>query len=222
MIDPFKKYLFQEMKHKQTKTIRSYIRAADEFLLFVKKEGISVSMLREVHVRKWNNTLREKGASNHTIAWKNSALRRFFKHLRQTGVMVQNPMEEIQQPSLEKRKEEVPTNFLSLIEEMVVYKRDKLLFYFLMLDKIKPSELVGLKLKNIEQKQGVLFLEQRAISIHEKTKKMCSELEGDRDAYLFTNQFAKPLTQAGVYFVVKTHLKRLGYAHLRPIDLLKF
>ena len=72
---------------KNEKTVKGYVKDIELFLHFLTHENIKLIQTKEIHIRQFNYSLKEKGYSEHTIARKNSALRLFFKFLRKQGAM---------------------------------------------------------------------------------------------------------------------------------------
>lgn len=213
-------------KYSNKKTVKSYLNDVNEFLQYLRKEDIKVFQTKENDIKRYIIMLKENGMSNHTIARKNSSLRTYFKFLRKQGVMVHNPFEDIRQPRLEKRQvsltEEEKSKLYAVLEEEK-NKRDELIFRFMMEDKIKPAEMIQMAAKDYQKQQGIMYSPKRAVVISEKTKAALAEyIEGKEEKeFLFTNQHGKPLSESGIYFVIKNYLKTAELSNIRPIDLLK-
>jgi len=177
-----------------------------------------------MQIKRYQIMLTEKGYSNHTIARKISALRLYFKHLRKEGIMTHNPIEEIKQPILEKRESKMTMEEAEKLKELMKRdERDFLIFCLLFTEKIKLSELITIKQKDYNLHQGILYLQKRALSLQEETKRTIQNYlkEGENDSFLVKSLKGKPLTEPGAYFIVKGYLKEIGRDDLRPIDLVK-
>lgn len=190
---------------------------------FIDKQNVKIAEVKEIHIKRYNIYLKEKGYSNHTIARKNSSLRMFFKYMRKQGLMKHNPIEDIKQPELTKKESSLKEKDIMELENIIKEggsERDYLLFKLANLEKIRLNELIKLKKEHFNQNQGILYLTKKAISLKDETKKMLEEyilsIDGD---FLFTNQHNKPLTESGVYFVMKSYIGKIEKENIRPIDI---
>lgn len=135
--------------------------------------------------------------------------------------MLHNPMEDIKQPRLEKREIIIEKHDLNHMEDVLTNDRDRLLFYFAYYEKIKASEMISIGKKDYDGKQGVLFLNnKKAIILNEKTKTVLERLiKNEEVEHLIYNQHYKPMTESGIYYILKKHLKQIGKPEIRPMDL---
>lgn len=197
----------------------------EDFLDFVEKEGVKISQIKEMQIKRYQIALTEKEYSNHTIARKISALRLYFKHLRKEGVMVHNPMEDIKQPMLEKRENKLTEEEANRLKDMMKEnERDLLLFCLIYNEKIKISDVITIKHQDYNQSQGILYLNKRALSIQNETKILIEgkiEKQQSDELFLVNSLKGKALTEPGAYFIIKEYLKKIDRSDLRPIDLIK-
>lgn len=197
----------------------------EHFLSFLDKTETKIIHVKESHIKRFIISLKDQGVSNHTIARKNSALRWYFKFLRKSGMMVENPMEDIKQPELEKRKTAISDEEIDQLETFIRLggkTRDLAIFYLLWYEKIKLSEIVQIKKEDFNIKQSILYLHNKAILISDKTHDLLKEeCEKTENGYLFKNERNKPLTESGAYFILKTFLRQVERPDIRPIDLSK-
>ena len=219
MLHDFERYLKEKIKNE--KTIRGYVKDVESFLHAMDQGELKIGQVKEVHIKKYNLDLADQHYSNHTIARKNSALRLFFKYLRKQGIVTGNPMEDIKQPSLPKRQPEITSEEEIQMKELMQSPRDRLLFQLLLHEGVKIPEVLTCTKGDYHEMQGILYLSKRAITISEDTKMLITEIPGDSDTLLVSGSKNKPLTESGIYYILKRYFKAVNRPDLRPIDLVK-
>lgn len=223
-MDGFEQFIKE--KYKNEKTINGYIKDVEDFINYSKKEDIKIPKIKESDIKRYNIKLAKEGYSNHTIARKNSSLRLYFKFLRKTGFMIENPMEDIKQPTLQKKQikvnEKIEEKIITVIKEEGNL-RDMLLFHLLRREKIKLSEIIKLRVKDYNKNQGILYTQKKAIVTDEKTKELVNQIivSKDSEEYILTNHRGKRLTEPGAYYLIKKYLREVNELQIRPIDLTK-
>lgn len=215
---------FVEEKYENEKTINGYIKDVELFKEFLNENKIKDNEVKHVNIKQYQIKLTEMGYSNHTIARKISSLRLYFKYLRKSGVMENNPLEDVKQPILEKRDDKLSEEKWNEIKILLEGKeRDLLMMYFIYKEKIKIKELIEIRVKDYNKEQGILYLKKRAISLEEETKEILNTYLGEKEEekFIFESSRESKLTEPGAYFIIKTYLKKVGCENLRPIDLVK-
>ncbi len=144
-------------------TLRNYRLDLSQFLAFFLKSTESRS-LEDVTYQDLRAFLAHslKGHRRATVARKLSALRTFFKYLQRQGVVSQNPARLAPSPKLEKT---LP-HFLTVDEVFHLLqprsgddfgmRRDQAILEVLYAGGLRLSELAGLKLGDLDLKQGVI------------------------------------------------------------------
>lgn len=218
----FEEYVKREFENE--KTIQGYVYDANAFSIYIKNEGIPWQQIKERHITQYNTLLKRKGYSDNSIARKNSSLRLFLKYLRKQGIMIHNPMEDVRQPTLQKREVEWKEEEKKRLEEMMKKEaRDYLLYVFLQYEKIKISEIVSLKWNQIDIQNHIIYLEKKAVSLKEETIQLLGnwkEKESEQE-FIFTNRQGNMLSVNGAHFIIKKYLKEIQREDLRPNDLMK-
>lgn len=217
----FESYLRSKMKNE--KTVRGYVKDINMFLDYLKQMTKSIEDVKESDVKEYNLMLMEKDYSNNTVARKNSALRLYFKYLRRTGKMYINPMEDIKQPELQQRYNEITEKMIKELMESIDNERDNLMIAMMYYEKIKPIEFLKMKKQNYDLKTNILYLENKVVLLKEETKVRMINYIGKmgEENRMFLNQHSKELTPSGVYFIIKKYLKNIGKEEIRPIDFTK-
>lgn len=207
-------------------TIKSYIKDVEEFRNYIDSQHLKLNDIKEIHVRKYILLLKEKGVTNHTIARKQSSMRKYFKFLRNEHVMVHNPIENIKQPKLEARRSSISEEDLEkMINKIKANPRDHLLIRLLCYEKLKLSSVLTLRNQDYKKDQGMLYLgSKKMVVLKDETQTAMEALlmnNEETSFYLFRNQHGKRLSQNGAYYVIKKWLKSIERNDLRPIDLYK-
>lgn len=219
----FKEYLQKDAKNQ--KTVDGYVKDIKLFELYLDKEKIAISNVKETTIKMFVIWLKEQKYTNATIARKLSSLRKYFKFLRKEGILQVNPMEDIKQPKTKKNENKINQEVFETIKQVIDHeenKRDFLLFHLAYYERMKASELIQFKKEHYKKEQGIIYFEEKAIEVSQQTKRILDGFyEQVFGEYMFQNQHGKPLTSSGMYFVIKQYFKKAGKEHLRPVDLFK-
>ncbi len=159
----FLDYLALERKY-SPHTILAYKRDLEAFASYCSAE-YGVSDLTEVHyslIRSWVVELVDQGISNRSINRKISALKSYYKFLMKTGVVTINPLANHKMLKVPK-KVEIPFSETEMSNLPELYfdqgfegMRDRLIIELFYSTGIRRSELINIKLSDIDFKQGTL------------------------------------------------------------------
>ena len=216
-INEFKSYLMYE-KMFSSNTVNSYVRDLEEFNSFLESEYIKHVTYKDI--RAYLAHMYNKKYSSRTISRKLSAIRSFYKYEVNKGVIRDNPCLLISNPKVEKK---LP-NYLSYneIETMLevpdTFKnnslRDKLIIEILYSTGIRVSELVNIKVKDIDfYNNQILILgtgnKERYVIFGNTLKDMLKEyisIKSDSE-YLITNKYNKKMSTRSIEEIVKKIVK---------------
>ena len=216
-INEFKSYLMYE-KMFSSNTVNSYVRDLEEFNSFLESEYIKHVTYKDI--RSYLAHMYNKKYSSRTISRKLSAIRSFYKYEVNKGVIRDNPCLLISNPKVEKK---LP-NYLSYneIETMLevpdTFKnnslRDKLIIEILYSTGIRVSELVNIKVKDIDfYNNQILILgkgnKERYVIFCNTLKDMLKEyisIKSDSE-YLITNKYNKKMSTRSIEEIVKKIVK---------------
>ena len=216
-INEFKSYLMYE-KMFSSNTVNSYVRDLEEFNSFLESEYIKHVTYKDI--RSYLAHMCNKKYSSRTISRKLSAIRSFYKYEVNKGVIRDNPCLLISNPKVEKK---LP-NYLSYneIETMLevpdTFKnnslRDKLIIEILYSTGIRVSELVNIKVKDIDfYNNQILILgkgnKERYVIFGNTLKDMLKEyisIKSDSE-YLITNKYNKKMSTRSIEEIVKKIVK---------------
>jgi integrase/recombinase XerD len=162
------------------KTVEAYRRDLEQFFSWLREThsktfgSASKAAIEKIDVEllgQFLSSLSKKGQGARSVARKTSTLRQFFKFCCLENLLTKNPAETLETPSLPKTlpkylsQEKVQT-LLDTVDVGIPYHveneelkaalhaRDAAMVYLLYATGLRVSELVGLKLKNIEIEQG--------------------------------------------------------------------
>jgi len=151
-------YLAQE-RNMSDHTVRNYGVDLVQFYAYLVESGDADLFPTEIThglIRGFLSLLDEKGVSKQTAARKIAAIRSFFKHLVNTGVIKQSPAQVLKTPKLDKK---LPT-FLTIAEVEKLMRapdpntfhgaRDRAILELLYSAGLRTFELVGLDLVDLD------------------------------------------------------------------------
>ena len=217
----FLAYLEVEKRY-SSHTVIAYRKDIEQFSDFSNIEN--EQDLREVNfqlVRSWLVQLLEKGNSNRTAARKISSLRVYFKWLLKEGVVKDNPVSKIKSPKQSKnlpsffREAQLdPVNFDSLFDDSFDGVRNRLVIEFLYQTGVRLSELIALKVKDVDQskvkvlgkrnKERVIPISENLSALIKDYQKKITE-QGIVNEYLFVLKNGKTLYPKFVYRLINSY-----------------
>ena len=157
-LEEYLKYLKYQKNYSQ-ETIDSYEEDLVEFFDFLGREDIDLLDVRYEDVRFFLMELDEKKNKASTVSRKLSSLRGFYKFLMNREYIKNNPFSLIKTPKKEKR---LPRFFYyNELEEMFkvpdmetpLGQRDRLILEVLYASGVRVSELVNIKVKDINDEE---------------------------------------------------------------------
>ncbi|GIS08185.1 MAG: tyrosine recombinase XerC [Flavobacteriales bacterium] len=220
-IDVFLNFIKTE-KRLSSHTVKSYSSDLKQFSKYLSKECNINSDINQVTfqtIRSWIVFLLENNINPRSVNRKISVLKSYYKFLLQEGVLSYNPMIKIISPKTSKRlpsfvdKDDIQ-NLLDKVqfENNYTGSRDKLIIEFFYVTGIRLSELINIKISDIDFNNNYIKVlgkrnKERLIplsnNITNKLKKYVNE--NDISEYLFNNK-GKKMYPKLVYRLVKKHL----------------
>ncbi|MBT5932786.1 MAG: tyrosine-type recombinase/integrase [Flavobacteriales bacterium] len=160
MFDKFISYLQFEKRY-SNHTILAYRQDLDAFKEFAELEKIAeFSDLSSSFIRSWIVYLIEGGMKNKSVNRKLASLRTFYKWLRKEGVVDHSPMTKVKGPKSEKhlpvfaKESELSLpNMEHLFTEDFSGQRDALMLELFYQTGMRLSELIGLKIYDVQGNQ---------------------------------------------------------------------
>lgn len=206
-------------KNYSDETIHSYSIDIEEFLDYINSECINICEVGYDVVKAWLINLDEKKNKSTTVSRKISSLRGFYKYLINNKVIDSNPFSLV---SLPKKERHLPRFFYyNELEEMfqvpklntALGQRDRLLLEMLYATGVRVSELVNIKVSDINgeeikvlgkgNKERIVEFGDYAESILELyLNEGYKHLNIKKSEYLFLNNRGGKLTTRGVRYIL--------------------
>lgn len=228
-IDIFKRYLLDEKKS-SANTFESYIRDLNQFVSYCASLNISdtsrVTNDNIVHYLEYLTSINKSESTKSRIT---ASLRCYFKFLKSKGVVSDNPVDGIK---LKKAERKLP-GILDLDEILLLLSkpditefkgiRDKAMLELLYATGIKVSELIELKVSDLNLQIGIVKLQkgnrERVIPLFPVAVKSLSDyllnvrpiivLEQSEDR-LFTNMSGSRMSRQGFWKIIKHYADLAG------------
>jgi integrase/recombinase XerC len=174
--------------------------------------------------------LMDQRAAKTSITCKLSAVRSFYVFLQKEGLIIENPLEKISSPKLDKKLPHYLTSdeiirFLAAPDTATpTGQRDKAILELLYAAGLRVSELVHIKLDQIDMdtreirvigkglKERVVLMgkpaeDAVAVYIRESPPKLSGKKKTD---IVFINRFGKPLIERRIQKIVKRYAQQIG------------
>jgi len=240
-IKSFLKYLEFEKRSSQY-TLVSYRCDLEQFISFSERKGIdTAAQITRKHVRNWIVDMVNEGLAPKSVNRKITSLKSYFKFLMREGEIEVNPADGVPTPKLPKK---IPVfvrdSEMDLLLDEIPFTedyigvRDKLILELFYGSGMRLSELVGLKDRDFDLKQGLVrvtgkFNKVRLIPMYPSLISMVGEYINYRNrVYGIENTLSFFLTQKGdpiyhklVYRVVNKYLSLVTTLHKKSPHVLR-
>ncbi|MEZ0344277.1 MAG: site-specific tyrosine recombinase XerD [Caldimicrobium sp.] len=229
LLDDFLLYL-SSLKNYSLNTFKSYSIDIADFLEFLRKKHLSPSDISYSLVMAYLSDLKERGFNPFSIARRLSSLRNFLIFLKERGLIELDFFDLLESPKLPKRLPKVLT--LEEVEKLLkapdlsnpLGYRDRTMLELLYATGLRVSELVNLKLGNINLNLGILRIigkgeKERIVPIGEVALEYLENyLENIRPKFVkakskdfvFLNRRGGPLTRQRFWQIIKNYAKAAG------------
>jgi site-specific recombinase XerD len=214
------------------RTQEAYVADWRSFFLFLEGRGEVVQTPNDVtegHLIAYRNHLRERYSPT-TINRKLSALSSLFSRLKDEQLVTRNPAQGLRRPkAIAKRRrtgftdQEVTKVLESISIHTLKGLNDKALLAFLFYTGARVSEMLTVRVKDLEVQEGLPVVHLRGkgeklrtlpvVKVWTLIDEVIKRREKKPDDYLFTpvrNNNNQPMTRVGVHKLIKEHLKKLG------------
>lgn len=242
-IEEFTEYL-REVKKTSENTLISYNRDLIRMADYMEGRGITdVTGITEDRLRDYVAGLKEEQFAASSITRHMTSLKTFFTYLLENGNLSENPAEKLKAPKVEKTEPRVLTQLE--IDELFSLDfgddpkgiRDLAILELMYATGLKTSEIISLKLDNIDMGLGCVRIsgdgnghEDRLIPYGKKAKDALhkyllearNELlpEGKECDRVFLNYSGSPLSRQGLWKVIKSYVSKAGIrADVTPFTL---
>ena len=232
-INQFVEHL-NNVKRTSKNTCLSYKRDLERMAAYMHERGIDdVSEVTEDKLTEYAASLKNEHFAAASITRHYTSIKAFFRYMVENGNISDNPAEVLKSPHVTKN----PPRILSTMEIEGLLsqnftgdakgKRDKAILELLYATGLKASELVNLKLSNIDLGLGCLRLprtagdsQERLIPYGKKAKRALhdylldarKELLGSQtdDDTVFVNCNGTSMSRQGLWKLIKTYVKKAG------------
>lgn len=227
----FENYLKTE-KNSSKNTMQSYLRDISQFSAYCITFSINdLSSVNNAFIQRYFDYIKSTGKSEATITRAVASLRCYYKFLENQGFCKENPISNLKQKAAPKKLPEVLTNkeVLLLLEQPSGNDhkscRDKAMLELLYATGIKVSELIDLRISDINLQIGILHMHspkgERIIPIYPEAVKVITKYLNEirpiiavnlKEDRLFTNMTGGSLSRQGFWKIIK------HYADLAKIE----
>ncbi len=224
-------YYLQNIKRASSNTIQSYERDLKYLQLYLNQTGKGqIDQLQENDIEAYLNYLRSNHKSAATVSRTLAAIRAFYQYLVKEHKLEENPAKKIALPKIEKKAPRILSQeqIVCLLEQPnrkdTKGIRDRAMLELLYATGIRVSELISLKVTDINLQQGYIMCrdaqKERTIPIGKSAVSALQLYLGEvrhilvrdsSDRTLFVNCNGYPMTRQGFWKILKT------YAHMAHI-----
>lgn len=235
-VEDFTQYI-ETYKGASQNTIMAYTRDLKSFIIFVSKSNIDeLEKVNRTTIIAYLFELQNKGKAPSTISRNITTLRTFFQYLYKQNIINYDPSINIESPKIEKKLPEILT-----IDEVEILLnqpnindlkgiRDKAMLEVLYATGIRVTELISLKLENLNltlgyikclgvEKQRIIPLGSQAIYAIKKyiDKVRFVMIREPNEDTLFVNCSGKPMTRQGFWKIIKVYARKSNICdHITP------
>ncbi len=223
--EDFNLYLLNEKKSSKN-TVESYMRDLNKFFTYCDLNKIkTVESVKSDVIKKYEQYMSFNGQSESSIMRTLASLRCYFNYLLREKYITETPMTNLEKHKTVKKLPQILTNkeVLQLLNQPdgKDYKscRDKAMLELLYATGIKVTELIELKITDINLQVGILHLQSdkksdRIIPIYPQAIKAIKNyvtqvrtvmVIDENEERLFTNMNGQPLTRQGFWKIIKQY-----------------
>jgi integrase/recombinase XerD len=230
LLDSFLSFLVVE-KGLSENTLESYGRDLKKFLLFIESQGItSAREIRYGDILDFMTHSREEGLGATSIVRSMVSVKQFFKYLLSEKVLSEDPTAHIKTPKMKKAIPGVISlgdveSILGAPDESTPEGlRDAAMLEILYATGIRVSELIGLKLNDVNFELGFVVVygkgsKERVVPIGDKAKNKLllylrdskpALLKGRESKALFVTRRGAGMTRQGFWKIIKAQALKAG------------
>jgi integrase/recombinase XerD len=223
-------YYLKDVKSASNNTVQSYERDLKYFLKYLEQAHItSIGQLTDKHVHLYLESMKNAQKSTATISRTLASIRAFCQYLVKEEIINQNPAHIITLPKINKRVPRILTEeqITRLLEQPNINDikgiRDKAMLEVLYATGIRVSELIGLRVTDINLQQGYIICrdsqKERTIPIGKSAINSLNQyliqvrhilLRENANNCLFVNCNGHHMTRQGFWKILKNYSKCLN------------
>ncbi len=235
VVDSFIEYL-HNIKKTSENTTMSYRRDLYKWITYMQQQGVSdLKEITEEQLKEYVVHLEEQQFKATTISRSIASIKAFYHYLYKEHWVNDDITENIRAPKIEKKLPEIITveETISLLEQPCgdgpKELRDRAMLELLYATGIRVSELVSLKVDDLDMKACVLNCKERSIPFGIKARRALNRyLESGRNAMLsdydsdmlFVNCSGGSMSRQGFWKLIKNYARKAGIeAEITPHTL---
>ena len=226
-IDRYVDYL-RNVKKSSENTVASYRRDLIKFYRYFDEKGITrIDDINETYITSYVLEMEKQGMSMATVSRNIASIKSFYAYLMRERIVNEDPTENIKPPKIVKKVPETLT--ISEVNKLLDQPtnktpkeiRDKAMLELLYATGIRVTELVTLKLTDVNIKLGFIECHDgdrvRTVPVAEVAQRALSryitevrdDMSGGSD-YLFSNCKGAPMTRQGFGKIIKYYAAKAG------------
>ena len=226
-IDRYVDYL-RNVKKSSENTVASYRRDLIKFYRYFDEKGITrIDDINETYITSYVLEMEKQGMSVATVSRNIASIKSFYAYLMRERIVNDDPTENIKPPKIVKKVPETLT--ISEVNKLLDQPtnktpkeiRDKAMLELLYATGIRVTELVTLKLTDVNIKLGFIECHDgdrvRTVPVAEVAQRALSryitevrdDMSGGSD-YLFFNCKGAPMTRQGFWKIIKNYAAKAG------------
>jgi len=232
-INDFISYM-KDVKNASDNTLQAYMNDLKKLHSFCSKHGImSVTKISETNLKSYLLGLESEGLSPSSITRNIAAVKAFLLYLIKNQIITYDPSERIKPPPVRKKAPQIlDTNMITKLLEQPNVKtkkgiRDKAILELMYATGIKVSELISIKLSDINlnarfitckefKERNIPFGNSAKKALQEYLNIRSKEFDKFHNDYLFLNTSGKPLSRQGLWKILKYYANAAGIADANP------
>ena len=212
-------------------TVKAYLGDVDRLVAFLQDREIQdPSRVTHVELREFVFHMKDRGLAATSIRRALSSLRAYFTFLLEEGVVETDPTERLEAPRTLRRlptvleRDEVVALLESPSEDDALYWRDRAILEFLYATGTRVSELLGLRLSDVDLEGGLVrvkgkgsrervvpFGKTAARAVERYLREVRPGLDrGETGGGVFLNRRGRPLSRMAIWNLVHGAAERAG------------
>lgn len=205
-------------------TLASYERDVTKFSDYFEKKGKQVFSLNNDDMNEYVEYLRENNKSNSTISRNIASIKAFYKYLLSKGLSENNIAVSVESPKVDRKEPIVLTS--NEIEKLISQpdvkelkgQRDKIMLQILYATGIRVTELISLRLEDVNLNGGYIKVKKKSSERHiplgnlalkglkeyiDKVRPLLIKTEDEKTLFINTN--GKKMTRQGYWKILKQY-----------------
>lgn len=215
---------------KSRNTILSYRRDISKYVMFLREKGIDeITATNRTTVLTYLISLQEQGRAAATVSRNLASIRAFYMYLNENGLKIKDPTQNLEAP---RNVRKIPNILTTAEVELLLAQpdpddakgiRDKAMLELLYATGIKVSELITLKVRDVNFDEGYIscrtYTHERIVPVgHFAIAALTEYMEkargffllDDRVEFLFLNRNGTGLSRQGFWKILKNYRRTAG------------